>query len=108
MNQNNYGAPKIVLPLSLRIGFGIFMILVFGFVGLMLLYNWFNVIYDPSWNWLRWVGGPIFILYGIFRAYRLYKGTKPDTEYDEAEEYDEDKIYTGDTLSKTRNFTTKK
>lgn len=56
------------------------MILVFGFVGLMLLFNWFNVIYDPSWNWLRWVGGPIFILYGISRGYRLFKATKPDDE----------------------------
>lgn len=59
------------------------MVLVFGFVGLMLLFNWFHVIYDPSWNWLRWVGGPIFILYGIFRAYRLIKAQKPDDdEYD--------------------------
>lgn len=56
------------------------MILVFGFVGLMLLFNWFNVIYDPSWNWLRWVGGPIFILYGISRGYRLFKATKSDDE----------------------------
>ncbi len=107
MKYNNYAAPKVVLPLSFRIGFGLFMILVFGFVGLMLLFNWFNVIYDPNWNWLRWVGGPIFILYGIFRGYRLFKSTKPEDEYVEDDE-DEGKIYTGDTLSKTRNFTTEK
>ena len=80
MNENNYGSQKTAMPLSLRICFGIFMILVFGFVGLMLLFNWFNVIYDPSWNWLRWVGGPIFILYGIFRGYRLFKSTQPDED----------------------------
>lgn len=78
MNVNDNGSRKMAMPFSLRIGFGIFMILVFGFVGLMLLFNWFNVIYDPTWNWLRWVGGPIFILYGIFRAYRLFK--QPDYE----------------------------
>lgn len=80
MNQKNYGGQKPVIPFSLRICFGIFMILVFGFAGLMLLFNWFNVIYDPSWNWLRWVGGPIFILYGIFRAYRLFKTPESDDE----------------------------
>lgn len=80
MNQQNYGGQKPAMPFSLRLMFGIFMILVFGFVGLMLLFNWFNVIYDPSWNWLRWVGGPIFILYGIFRGYRLFKANKPDDD----------------------------
>ncbi|MBD5228496.1 MAG: hypothetical protein HDS69_00385 [Bacteroidales bacterium] len=80
MNDKNYGSQKTAMPLSLRIVFGIFMVLVFGFVGLMLLFNWFNVIYDPSWNWLRWVGGPIFILYGIFRGYRLYKGNQDNYE----------------------------
>lgn len=58
---------------SLRLFFGILMVAVFGFVGLMLLFNWFDVIYDPRWTWFRWVGGPIFILYGFFRAYRLYR-----------------------------------
>lgn len=80
MNQKNYGGPKAELPFPLRVVFGIFMVLVFGFVGLMLLFNWFNVIYDPSWNWLRWVGGPIFILYGFFRGYRLYKSTRPGSD----------------------------
>ena len=83
MKYRDYGKPKFVLPLSFRITFGIFMILVFGFVGLMLLLNWFNVIYDPAWNWLRWVGGPIFILYGFPRAYRLYKSTAPEDDSEE-------------------------
>lgn len=80
MDQRNYEGKKTAMPFSLRLVFGIFMILVFGFVGLMLLFNWFNVIYDPNWNWLRWVGGPLFILYGIFRAYRLFKAPSYDGE----------------------------
>lgn len=71
--SNDQERPAV--PSPLRIFFAIFMIVVFVGVGLMLLFNWFNVIYDPSWNWLRWVGGPIFILYGFFRAYRQFKGT---------------------------------
>ncbi len=62
-------------PKPLRITFAIFMMLLFVFIGLMLLFNWFNVIYDPNWNLMRWIGGPIFILYGFFRAYRFYKST---------------------------------
>lgn len=62
-------------PKSMRIGFAIFMMAVFVFVGLMLLFNWFNVIYDPSWNLLRWIGGPIFILYGFYRGVRFYNAT---------------------------------
>lgn len=72
--------PRATLPTPMRIFFAIFMALVFIGAGLMLLFNWFEVIYDPSWNWLRWVGGPIFILYGIFRGIRLYKSTRPQNE----------------------------
>lgn len=66
---------KASFPKPLRLTFSIFMMVLFVFVGLMLLFNWFNVIYDPRWNWLRWVGGPIFIIYGIYRGYRFYKST---------------------------------
>lgn len=65
-------AIKAKFPAPIRVFFALFMMVFFVLVGLMLLFNWFNVIYDPSWNWFRWVAGPIFILYGIFRAYRFY------------------------------------
>lgn len=71
---------KANLPKPMRLAFAIFMMIFFVFVGLMLLFNWFNVIYDPSWNLLRWIGGPIFILYGIYRAYRFYKSTSGSDE----------------------------
>lgn len=58
----------------MRVVFAIIMMVVYVGAGLTLLFNWFNVIHDPNWNWLRWVGGPIFLLYGLFRAYRYYKG----------------------------------
>ncbi|MDE7135358.1 MAG: hypothetical protein K2N91_01890 [Muribaculaceae bacterium] len=74
-NRDNANMPK-----GFRLFFGIFMGLVFIGAGLMLLFNWFNVIYDPSWNLLRWIGGPIFILYGFFRGYRLYKGNPMQNE----------------------------
>ena len=78
MSTSNNGMPN--MPLGLRLFFGIFMPLVFVGVGLSLLFNWFNWIYDPSWNWLRWIGGPIFILYGFFRDYRLIKGNQTEEE----------------------------
>ena len=29
---------------------------------------------DNGWQWLRWVGGCLFIVYGLWRAYRQFKG----------------------------------
>lgn len=68
------------LPKPLRVFFAVFMALVFVFVGLMLIFNWFNVIYDPAtiWKILRFVGGPIFVLYGLYRGYKFYKGSNAD------------------------------
>lgn len=56
------------------------------FVGLMLLFNWFNVIYDPNWNLLRWIGGPLAILCGLVRAYCVIKGNALDKQYDDEED----------------------
>lgn len=61
-------------PQAMRNVFAIIMIIVYVGVGLMLLFNWFHIIYDPNWNILRWIGGPILILYGIWRAYRQFRG----------------------------------
>lgn len=56
----------------LRTIFGIFMIIVYVGMGVLLFINFFQ--WDPAWNWLRWVGGGIFVLYGIWRAYRQFMG----------------------------------
>lgn len=69
------------MPKGFRLFFGIFMAVLFMAVGLDLLFNWpVQFIYDPSWNLLRWIGGPIFILYGIFRGYRMIKGDPAQNE----------------------------
>lgn len=56
----------------LRTIFGIFMIIVYVGMGVLLFINFFK--WDPAWNWLRWVGGGIFVVYGIWRAYRQFMG----------------------------------
>lgn len=65
-NGNN-GQPK-----GARIAFGIIMILVYLGVGLLFIFNVFDIInYTVSC-----IIGAILIVYGIFRAYRLYKGVQ--------------------------------
>lgn len=61
-------------PQTFRNIFAVIMIIVYVGFGIVLLFNIFNIIYDPSWNLLRWIGGPILIVYGLWRAYRQYKG----------------------------------
>jgi phosphoglycerol transferase MdoB-like AlkP superfamily enzyme len=75
MESRHFKTPeRVSVPSQMRLVFAIIMIIVYVGAGLMLLFNWFNVIHDPDWNWLRWFGGPIFILYGLFRAYRYFIG----------------------------------
>ena len=52
----------------MRAIFGIVMIIVYIGVGILFLTGFFAPIYG-SWEWIRWVGGIIFIVYGIWRAY---------------------------------------
>ncbi|MDE6309381.1 MAG: hypothetical protein K2L81_04225 [Muribaculaceae bacterium] len=52
--------------------FAIFMVIVYVGMGVLLFINFFQ--WDPAWSWLRWVGGGIFVLYGIWRAYRQIAG----------------------------------
>lgn len=67
-HRGNYpGTPQIM-----RNVFGIFMIIIYVGMGVLLFINFFR--WDASFNWVRWVGGSLFILYGIWRAYRQFKG----------------------------------
>ena len=52
--------------------FGIFMIFVYVGMGILLFINFFQ--WDPSFDWMRWVGGSLLILYGIWRGIRQAKG----------------------------------
>lgn len=67
-NNNPAGTPK-----TMRAIFGIVMIIVYIGVGILFLTGFFAPIYG-SWEWIRWVGGIIFIVYGVWRAYRQFAG----------------------------------
>lgn len=60
-------------PRTMRTIFGIVMIIVYLGVGILFFTGFFSPIYG-SWEWVRWVGGIIFIVYGIWRAYRQFAG----------------------------------
>lgn len=64
-------------PQVMRNIFGVVMIIVYIGVGLLFLFGFFNPIIG-SWTWLRWAGGILFIVYGIWRAYTQFKGIDPD------------------------------
>lgn len=58
-------------PKSMRLWFGILMILIYIGVGLLFIFDIFSI--DNTA--ISCTVGGLLILYGIFRAYRLYKGT---------------------------------
>lgn len=57
----------------MRMVFGIIMIIVYVGMGVLLLINYFQWSGDLL-TWLRWVGGILFIIYGIWRAIRQFWG----------------------------------
>ena len=65
-------------PATMRNIFGIIMIIIYVGGGIMFFCGVFEgVVYTESWEWVRWVGGGIFTAYGIWRAYRQFKGIDP-------------------------------
>lgn len=67
-DNNQMGTPK-----AMRNVFGIIMIVIYLGMGVLFFVGFFKPIYG-TWEWLRWVGGGIFIAYGIWRAYRQFAG----------------------------------
>ena len=67
-DNNSTGTPK-----TMRTIFGIVMIIVYIGVGILFLTGFFAP-GDGDWEWIRWVGGIIFIVYGVWRAYRQFAG----------------------------------
>ncbi len=65
-NRNHPGAPK-----AMRLWFGIFMVLIYIGVGLLFFFDVFSI----DNNAISYTVGALLILYGIFRGYRLYKGS---------------------------------
>lgn len=62
-----------MVPSTMRIVFGIIMIIVYVGMGVLLLINFFDW-HTPLLTWLRWIGGILFIIYGIWRAIRQFWG----------------------------------
>lgn len=65
------------MPQIMRNIFAIIMVIVFVTVGILCLIGTFPTL-SGKFEWLRWVGGVVFILYGFWRAYRQFKGIDPD------------------------------
>ena len=65
-DNENRKAPK-----GAMLAFGIIMILVYLGMGLLFIFNVFDTINHA----VSCVVGGLLIVYGIFRGYRLYKGT---------------------------------
>lgn len=63
--DNNSNSPK-----GMRLAFGIFMILVYVAVGIMFFLDIFHI----DNNAVSYTIGALLCAYGVFRAYRLYKG----------------------------------
>ena len=64
---------KPMVPSTMRIIFGIIMIIVYVGMGVLLLINYFQWT-TPVLQWLRWIGGIMFILYGNWRGIRQFWG----------------------------------
>lgn len=60
-------------PAVMRNIFGIIMIIVYVGMGVLLLLNYFDW-HTQLLTWLRWIGGILFIIYGIWRAIRQFWG----------------------------------
>lgn len=56
----------------MRACFGIFMIVIYVGMGVLLLINKFG--WAGDWAWTRYVVGVMLIIYGFWRAYRQIKG----------------------------------
>lgn len=56
----------------MRLIFGIFMVIIYVGMGVLLLTNFFG--WNTDWAWTRYVVGVVLIIYGFWRAYRQIKG----------------------------------
>lgn len=77
LNENNTprrqpsrrSMPSVKTLLGLT--FGIFMVIIYVGMGVLLMINFFN--WTPAWDWARWIVGPVLVIYGFYRGWRQYK-----------------------------------
>jgi len=63
-------------PHTMRVVFGIFMIIFYVAIGVLILAGVLNFYGD--WEWLRWVAGIILVAYGIWRGYMQFASRDND------------------------------
>lgn len=68
--MSNYSNNGMQPPKGARLAFGILMIFIYVGVGLLFIFNVFSI----DSHALSAVIGGILCAYGVWRAYRLYKG----------------------------------
>lgn len=74
-NNNGTGTPR-----TMRTIFGIIMIVIYLGMGLLCFLGVFDWL-SGNFAWLRWVGGSLFVVYGLWRGYRQFKGgDDPDSD----------------------------
>ena len=73
MTQNDNNRESMI-PSTMRIVFGVIMIIVYVGMGILLLINFFDWGDTSVWTWFRWIGGILLIIYGIWRAIRQFWG----------------------------------
>lgn len=59
---------------GVKMFFGIFMVLVYLGMAVMMALNVFNWSTTPLWNAVRWFFVVLFAAYGLYRGYREVKG----------------------------------
>lgn len=73
---------------GLKMFFGIFMVLVYLGMAVLMAMNYFGFINTPLWNAVRWLFAAVLAAYGIYRGYREVTGdhTYGMRRYDEQDE----------------------
>jgi len=66
--QRNSGTPK-----TMQNVFGIIMIVVYLGMSVLFFCGFFDILF-PTWGWVRWAGGALFLVYGLWRGYRQFAG----------------------------------
>ena len=78
--QNNTSKKTISTKKIMGLVFGIFMVFIYVGMGILILKNYFWTEENPM-DWMRWIVGPLLIVYGIFRGWRQYKVFTREDEY---------------------------
>ena len=78
---------------GLKLFFGIFMVLVYLGMAVLMAINYFDFNHTPLWTGARWLFAILFACYGIYRGYRELTGEhtygmrRIDDDMDDDEQY---------------------